>query len=77
MGIFSDEGPFCPKWEELIFVEPMKDAAFFLQWSFGVLMWEIITRGITPYSCIDPREQLYHLRQGGRLGKPQHCPDAL
>ena len=68
---------FCPKWMGLIIVQPMKDVVFFLQWSFGVLMWEVITRGITPYSYIDPKEQLYHLRQGGRLGKPHDCPIAL
>ena len=47
------------------------------QWSFGVLLWEIITRGIVPYSNIDQRHQLHHLIQGGRLDKPRHCPDAM
>ena len=47
------------------------------QWSFGVLLWEIITRGIVPYSNIDQRHQLHHLKQGGRLDKPGHCPDAM
>ena len=49
----------------------------FSQWSFGVLLWEIITRGVMPYSHVDPRDQLRHLKGGGRLDKPRICPDAL
>ena len=49
----------------------------FLQWSFGVLLWEIITRGVVPYSNIDQRYQLTHLKRGGRLSKPEHCKYAL
>ena len=50
---------------------------FLPQWAFGILLWEIVTRGIVPYSYLDPKDQLLHLKIGGRLGKPNYCPDAL
>ncbi|XP_073959114.1 fibroblast growth factor receptor homolog 1-like [Choristoneura fumiferana] len=42
-------------------------------WSFGVLMWEIMTFGNTPYAQI-PVHYLYnYLRMGKRMEKPANC----
>ncbi|EMP25278.1 Tyrosine-protein kinase receptor UFO [Chelonia mydas] len=47
------------------------------QWSFGVTMWEIATRGQTPYPGVENSEIYDYLRQGHRLKQPLDCLDAL
>ncbi|XP_024083123.1 macrophage colony-stimulating factor 1 receptor 2-like, partial [Cimex lectularius] len=42
-------------------------------WSFGILLWEIITLGSTPYNTMGAREVMHHVREGYRLEKPKHC----
>ncbi|KAJ3601888.1 hypothetical protein NHX12_029650 [Muraenolepis orangiensis] len=46
-------------------------------WSFGILLWELLTRGATPYSDVDPYDITHYLLKGRRLAQPQFCPDAL
>uniref|UniRef100_A0A2K5DAA4 Macrophage-stimulating protein receptor n=1 Tax=Aotus nancymaae TaxID=37293 RepID=A0A2K5DAA4_AOTNA len=46
-------------------------------WSFGVLLWELLTRGAPPYSHIDPFDLPNFLAQGRRLPQPEYCPDSL
>jgi serine/threonine protein kinase len=46
-------------------------------WSYGVLVWELITRGITPYPHVDNVYILNHLKQGYRLTKPEYCPQSI
>ncbi|CAH1118933.1 unnamed protein product [Phaedon cochleariae] len=46
-------------------------------WSFGILVWELITLGSTPYPGIVV-QNLYHLlRQGYRMERPNNCSPAL
>nr|XP_051708377.1 macrophage-stimulating protein receptor isoform X2 [Oryctolagus cuniculus] len=46
-------------------------------WSFGVLLWELLTRGAPPYPHIDPFDLPSFLAQGRRLPQPEYCPDSL
>jgi len=42
-------------------------------WSFGVLMWEVVTLGSTPYPGMAAAAVLKRVRDGYRLEKPEHC----
>ncbi|XP_078584817.1 tyrosine kinase receptor Cad96Ca-like [Branchiostoma floridae x Branchiostoma japonicum] len=46
-------------------------------WAFGVLLWEIVTLGATPYPGMSKREVMDGVQQGYRMGKPQHCDENL
>ncbi|CAB3400601.1 unnamed protein product [Caenorhabditis bovis] len=46
-------------------------------WSYGVLLWELFTRGNIPYANIETGHLLTYLQQGHRMSKPQYCPDKL
>lgn len=42
-------------------------------WSFGVLLWELVTLGGTPYPTIDNKELLRMLKDGYRMEQPETC----
>uniref|UniRef100_G3TJK5 Tyrosine-protein kinase receptor TYRO3 n=1 Tax=Loxodonta africana TaxID=9785 RepID=G3TJK5_LOXAF len=42
-------------------------------WAFGVTMWEIMTRGQTPYAGIENAEIYNYLIGGNRLKQPPEC----
>ena len=46
-------------------------------WSFGVLFWEILSRGSQPYHNIKSLNILDHIKEGNRLPKPLNCPDII
>ena len=46
-------------------------------WSFGILLYEIITNGIRPYPGISDEEVIIKIKDGYRLQKPVHCPHWL
>lgn len=46
-------------------------------WSYGVLLWELMTRGVTPYPEVDNWDIVNFLKQGRRMQQPSYCPDEL
>ncbi|KAK4298246.1 hypothetical protein Pmani_029396 [Petrolisthes manimaculis] len=46
-------------------------------WSFGILCWEIVTLGSTPYPGMTAREVMRSVREGHRLDRPDHCRPEL
>ncbi|GMT26857.1 hypothetical protein PFISCL1PPCAC_18154, partial [Pristionchus fissidentatus] len=46
-------------------------------WSFGILLFEIITLGGSPYPNWEPSEILPRLEAGERMSRPDNCPDAV
>lgn len=43
--------------------------------SLGILMWEIVTLGATPYEYMTSEEVMQRVKSGGRLERPAHCKD--
>src|SRR4051812_39814518 len=41
--------------------------------AIGILMWEIVTLGGTPYPGMAAAEVIKYVREGNRLLKPEHC----
>ncbi|CAF0935693.1 unnamed protein product, partial [Didymodactylos carnosus] len=46
-------------------------------WSFGVLLWELLSRGKTPYTGVDNQDIYSYIRNGYRLPQPPYCPQLL
>lgn len=46
-------------------------------WSFGILLYEIITLGATPYPSIGTDQLLKLLSIGYRMEQPNHCHSSL
>lgn len=47
------------------------------QWSFGVVLWELVTRGKTPYTGMKPEYIKEYVESGQRLVKPANSPDQM
>ncbi|XP_069363176.1 tyrosine-protein kinase receptor [Maniola hyperantus] len=43
-------------------------------WSYGVLLWEVFSLGIMPYTGCANREVMQMVSGGGRLERPHGCP---
>ena len=48
-----------------------------LQWSYGILLWELLTRGFNPYPEVGNWEIVVYLKTSRRLFQPTFCPDQL
>lgn len=46
-------------------------------WAFGVLLWEIMSRGHQPYPGLSNIKAMHYVQHGGRLEKPINCPITL
>nr|XP_057946159.1 tyrosine-protein kinase receptor TYRO3-like [Doryrhamphus excisus] len=61
------------KW---IALESLADNVYTTQsdvWAFGITMWEVMTRGQTPYPGVENSEIYEYLIRGERLKKPAEC----
>ena len=47
------------------------------QWSYGVVLWELLTRGVTPYPEVDNWDIIRYLKAGRRMPQPNYCPNML
>ena len=46
-------------------------------WSYGVLLWELVTLGRQPYPGVEGERQLAVLETGYRMQRPQNCSEEL
>uniref|UniRef100_A0A8C8S174 receptor protein-tyrosine kinase n=1 Tax=Pelusios castaneus TaxID=367368 RepID=A0A8C8S174_9SAUR len=65
------------KWMALESLQVQKFTTKSDVWSFGVLLWELLTRGASPYPEVDPYDITQYLLSGRRLPQPEYCPDSL
>lgn len=49
----------------------------YMQWSFGVVCWEIFSLGRTPYPGLGNHEVPDYIAEGRKLKKPAICPGEL
>lgn len=77
----SEHAQFPIKWTAPEAVSKRKFSTKSDVWSFGVLLYELITHGRVPYPGIDNAEVLSRLETGYRMPKPTSgrvtCPDGL
>lgn len=48
-----------------------------IQWSYGVVLWELLTRGVNPYPEVDNWDILKYLKTGRRMTQPSFCPEEM
>ncbi|KAL7012102.1 hypothetical protein ACKWTF_014634 [Chironomus riparius] len=46
-------------------------------WSFGITLWELYSRGETPYGDMTGTQVNDFIEKGNRLPKPDQCPDRI
>ncbi|XP_038062837.1 tyrosine kinase receptor Cad96Ca-like [Patiria miniata] len=46
-------------------------------WSFGIVLWEIVTFGARPFPNMVVGDVIAKLREGYRMPKPRHCDEKL
>ncbi|KAK3101270.1 hypothetical protein FSP39_002266 [Pinctada imbricata] len=46
-------------------------------WSYGVALWELMTRGVNPYPEVDNWDVLRFIKKNRRMPQPPFCPDHL
>jgi len=46
-------------------------------WSYGVVLWELLTRGATPYPDVANWDVFSYIRSGRRMPQPHLCPDVV
>lgn len=73
----TTDGRLPVKW---MAIEALFDRVYTTQsdvWAFGILLWEIVTFGGSPYPGV-PLENLFELlKSGHRMEKPLNCPDNI
>ncbi|XP_058862183.1 insulin receptor-related protein-like [Acipenser ruthenus] len=60
--------------------EALKDGIFTTHadvWSFGVVLWEIVTLAEQPYQGMSNEQVLHYVMDSGTLERPENCPDTI
>jgi len=60
--------------------EALKDLRFSIKsdvYSYGITLWELMTRGRTPFEFLTLNELINQLDSGQRLTNPDGCPDLI
>ncbi|XP_022089702.1 fibroblast growth factor receptor 3-like isoform X2 [Acanthaster planci] len=74
----GSKGPLPMRWMAL---ESLLDDVYTIQsdvWSFGILMWEIVTLGARPYPHImTAKDMVNQLSEGYRMSRPTNCNTQL
>ncbi len=46
-------------------------------WSFGIVLWEMVTLAEQPYQGLSNEEVCNHVRSGETLKRPLHCNEKM
>ncbi|KAL5015005.1 hypothetical protein ScPMuIL_009275 [Solemya velum] len=46
-------------------------------WSYGVVLWELLTGGVTPYPDVEAGDLKEYIEKGNRMKKPRQCPENI
>ncbi|XP_039288327.1 proto-oncogene tyrosine-protein kinase receptor Ret [Nilaparvata lugens] len=71
------KGKVPVKWMAL---ESLSDQIYTIKsdvWGFGILLWELVTMGSSPYPGIAVQNLFFLLKSGYRMEKPTKCSDKL
>ena len=75
---YTQKGTRCaPKWTA---PEGYNFSQFSIKsdvWSFGILLWELVTKGRVPYTGMTNQQVLEAVPQGYRMPIPKGCPEPL
>lgn len=76
-AIFTSNGPREESFQETFTnYYDVPDLTFLFnpfRWSYGILLWEIMTYGDQPYPQVFSEHLLEFLQEGNRMEKPQRC----
>ncbi|XP_065663101.1 uncharacterized protein LOC136085710 [Hydra vulgaris] len=65
------------KWMSVEAIFDQMFTSFSDVWAYGVVLFEIVTLGGTPYPSISNRELLSLLKTGYRMDKPENCSETM
>ncbi|ELU04082.1 hypothetical protein CAPTEDRAFT_93615 [Capitella teleta] len=69
--------PLPVKWMAVESLESGKFDSKSDVWSFGVVMWELLTRGCQPYPDVDNFDIRTYILCGNRMDRPDYAPDEM